>query len=39
MAKKNELANRCFSGYDDIIDACSQASNSFISDVSRVMNM
>ena len=34
-----ELANRCFSGYDDIVDACSMAWNDFISDVKRVTKM
>jgi transposase len=33
------LANRCFSGYNDIVDACSMASNDFVSDVKRVTKM
>jgi transposase len=37
--RQNELANRCFDGYEGIVDACSLAWNSFISDVSRVMTL
>jgi hypothetical protein len=37
--RQNELANRCFDGYDDIVEACSQAWNSFISDRPRVMKL
>ena len=37
--RQNELANRCFSGYEDIVNACSRAWNSFISDVNRVKEM
>nr|WP_088568936.1 MULTISPECIES: IS630 family transposase [Colwellia] len=37
--RQNELANRCFNGYDDIVDECSRAWNSFISDASRVMKL
>ena len=37
--RQNELANRCFDGYNDIIDACSRAWNSFRADVSRVMKL
>jgi len=37
--RQNELANRCFKGYDDIVDECSRAWNSFISDASRVMKL
>ena len=33
------LANRCFAGYDDIVESCSQAWNHFISDTKRVMKM
>jgi len=36
--RQNELANRCFNGYDDIVDECSRAWNIFVSDVSRVIN-
>ena len=34
--RQHHLANRCFSGYDDIIDASSIAWNDFVSDVKRV---
>jgi transposase len=37
--RQNELANKCFNGYEDIVDKCSRASRSFISDVSRVMKL
>jgi hypothetical protein len=37
--RQNELANRCFKGYDDIVDECSRAWNSFISDASRVIKL
>lgn len=37
--RQHHLANRCFSGYDDIVDACSMAWNDFISDVKRVTKM
>jgi len=37
--RKNELANRCFSGYDDIVDQCSRAWNSFRADIYRVMKL
>ena len=37
--RQNELANRCFDGYEDIVDACSDAWNSFIEDVERVKQL
>jgi hypothetical protein len=37
--RQNELANRCFSCYQDIVNECSRAWNSFISDVNRVKDM
>lgn len=37
--RQNELANRCFKSYEDIVDECSRAWNSFISDVSRVIKL
>ena len=37
--RQHHLANRCFSGYDDIVDACSTAWNYFISDIKRVIQM
>ena len=37
--RQNELANRCFKGYDDIVEQCSRAWNSFIDDVDRVKNL
>jgi len=37
--RQNELANRCFSGYEDIVNECSRAWNSFISDVNRIKKM
>lgn len=37
--RQNELANRCFAGYEDIVEQCSRAWNSFISDVDRVKNL
>ncbi len=33
---QNELANRCFNGYDDIIDECCRAWSNFRSDKLRV---
>mgnify|MGYP003571697318 CR=1 FL=1 len=39
LLRQNELANRCFKGYEDIVDECSRAWNSFISDVSRVIKL
>ena len=37
--RQNELANRCFDGYEDIVDACCDAWNSFIEDVERVKQL
>ena len=37
--RQNELANRCFEGYDDIVEQCSRAWNSFISDTKRVVSL
>ena len=37
--RQHHLANRCFNGYDDIVDACSKAWNSFIDDTKRVTQM
>jgi transposase len=35
---QNELANRCFNGYHDIVDQCCRAWNNFRSDKLRVKN-
>lgn len=37
--RPNELANRCFDGFDDIVNECSRAWNSFISDAERVKKL
>ena len=37
--RQNELANRCFKGYEDIVEQCTRAWNSFISDIERVKNL
>jgi hypothetical protein len=37
--RQHHLANRCFSGYEDIVNACSTAWNDFISDIKRVIQM
>jgi len=37
--RQNELANRCFNGYQDIVNECTRAWNSFISDVNRIKKM
>ena len=37
--RQHHLANRCFNGYDDIVDACTKAWNSFIDDTKRVIQM
>ena len=37
--RQNELANRCFRGYEDIVNECSRAWNVFISDASRVIDL
>tara|TARA_R110000782_G_scaffold31795_1_gene77869 strand:- start:61 stop:579 length:519 start_codon:yes stop_codon:yes gene_type:complete len=37
--RQNELANRCFEGYEDIVEQCCRAWNRFISDNKRVANL
>ena len=37
--RQHHLANRCFKGYDDIVEACSHAWNDFISNTKRVIKM
>jgi hypothetical protein len=37
--RQHHLANRCFSGYEDIVDACTLAWNDFVSDTLRVTKM
>jgi transposase len=37
--RQNELANRCFKGYDDIVEQCTRAWNSFIDDIERVKTL
>ncbi|SUI83924.1 Uncharacterised protein [Shewanella morhuae] len=37
--RQNMLANRCFSGYDDIVEQCSIAWNSFIENKERVSKL
>jgi hypothetical protein len=37
--RQNELANRCFEGYKDIVEQCSRAWNSFISDSKRIASL
>jgi len=37
--RQNEVANRCFNGYEDIVNVCSSAWNSFISDIQRVKKL
>jgi hypothetical protein len=37
--KQNELPNRCFEGYEDIVEQCCRAWNSFISDSKRVASL
>jgi transposase len=37
--RQHRLANRCFTGYDSIVDAVSNAWHYFVSDAKRVMNM
>jgi transposase len=34
--RQHHLANRCFSGYDDIVETCSIAWNDFVSDAKRM---
>lgn len=37
--RQNELANRCFKGYEDIVNSCSDAWNSFIDNSERVIKL
>ena len=37
--RQHHLANRCFQGYEDIVDACTTAWNDFVDDTKRIMNM
>ena len=37
--RQHHLANRCFKGYEDIVETCSRAWNDFISESSRVISM
>ncbi len=37
--RQHHLANRCFNGYEAIVDAVSDAWNDFVSDSKRVMKM
>lgn len=37
--RQNKLANRCFTGYEDIVDSCSDAWNSFIESSNRVTKL
>lgn len=37
--RQNEIANRCFDGYEDIVDACSNAWNRFREDKNRVTKL
>ena len=37
--RQHHLANRCFQGYEDIVEACTTAWNHFRSDTERVMDM
>lgn len=37
--RQNELANRCFSGYEDIVNRCSDAWNRFCEDKNRVISL
>ncbi|WP_333473932.1 IS630 family transposase [Shewanella nanhaiensis] len=37
--RQHHLVNRCFSNYEDIVEQCSQAWNSFISDISTVKTL
>jgi transposase len=39
LLRQHHLANRCVNGYDDIVDACSKAWNSFIDDTKRITQM
>nr|WP_276315831.1 transposase [Parashewanella hymeniacidonis] len=37
--RQNELANRCFSGYENIVNECSRAWNTFRSDIKNVQSL
>ncbi|WP_443020111.1 IS630 family transposase [Shewanella sp. MTB7] len=37
--RQRHLANRCFANYEDIVEQCTQAWNSFISDIDTVKNL
>ena len=37
--RQNELANKCFEGYEDIVNSCCDAWNSFVSNSERVKGM
>ena len=37
--RQNELANRCFDDYNDIVDQCCKAWNNFSKDTSRVISL
>tara|TARA_R110002050_G_scaffold80451_1_gene172059 strand:- start:2513 stop:2941 length:429 start_codon:yes stop_codon:yes gene_type:complete len=37
--RQNKLANRCFKGYEDIVNSCSNAWNDFIESNERVKNL
>ncbi len=37
--RQHKLANRCFKGYEAIVDACSEAWNTFIADKERVKKL
>ena len=37
--RQHHLANRCFSGYGDIVEACADAWNDFVADAQRVFKM
>ena len=37
--RQNELANKCFEGYEDIVNSCCDAWNNFVSDSERVKGM
>ena len=37
--RQNELANRCFKGYDDIVNSCSDAWNNFVACRERVKKL
>ncbi len=37
--RQNEIANRSFNGYDDIVEKCSIVWNNFRSDIDRVISL